>query len=89
MRRSKPDQLIKHVGHRIAELRTDAGLTQEELAESIETATKNLQQIEYGKVNMTLRTVARLANALGVEPAELLVKPTRKAARRPGRPKKS
>lgn len=46
-------------------------MTQERLAEILETATRNVQRIEAGQ-NLGLATLERIAQALGVEPQELL-----------------
>jgi transcriptional regulator with XRE-family HTH domain len=61
------------LGRKIKELRRKRGLTQEQLAELIETSYKYLQRIE-GKnpPDVRLTTVVRLAKALKVKPADLL-----------------
>lgn len=48
------------------------GLTQEALAVGAGIARESVARIEAGEVNATLRTVGRLAKALGVKPRELL-----------------
>ena len=53
-------------------MRKARGLTQEQLAEELRIAARALQKIESGSANLTLRTVARLASALQVEPAALI-----------------
>ena len=55
-------------------MRKSKGLTQEGVAERLRMAMKNYQRIEYGQ-NITLKTLARVANALGVSPADLLDEP--------------
>lgn len=61
------------LGRKIKELRRKRGITQEQLAELIETNYKYLQRIE-GKSppDVRLTTISRLAKALKVKPAELL-----------------
>jgi len=61
------------LGKKIKELRRKRGITQEQLAELIETSYKYIQRIE-GKTppDVRLTTVERLAKALKVKPAELL-----------------
>ncbi len=49
-----------------------AGLTQEELADRLGIAVKNLQRIESGRQNLTLRTVARICRAAGVDAEHVL-----------------
>lgn len=66
-----PD-LVFRVGRRIAALRSERGMTQESLATALGIATKNLQRIESGTQNLTLRSLDVIANALGVEAHELL-----------------
>ncbi|MCS6913589.1 MAG: helix-turn-helix transcriptional regulator [Myxococcales bacterium] len=67
------DALIASVGARLKQLRYAAGLTQEAMALRIECGLRNYQRLETGQVNMSLRTVARLAAALKVNPGELFV----------------
>jgi len=61
------------LGRRIKEIRKKRGITQEELAEFIDTSYKYIQRIE-GKnpPDVRLTTIVRLAKALKVKPAELL-----------------
>jgi len=53
------------------ELRVATGLTQAQVAEATGSTLSNYQRIEHGLQNITLRTLARIADALGVEPKEL------------------
>lgn len=69
--RKHPD-FLRRVANSVATRRLAAGLTQEQLAELVGTAARNIQRIESGRHNMTLITVARLADALGVSPEELV-----------------
>lgn len=48
-------------------------MSQEQLAERLGTATRNLQRIESGKQNLTLGTIERIAEALGASSAALLI----------------
>lgn len=59
------------VTRRIGEVRRAKGVTQEELAARLGMAVRGFQRIEAGQ-NITLHTLARIANALKVEPGELL-----------------
>ena len=67
---SHRDDLVQRVARRIAEVRVEHGLTQDALAAQLDIATKNMQRIESGGQNLTLRTVERIANVLCVEPEE-------------------
>lgn len=62
---------VARVTRRIAEAREEKGITQEELAALLDTAPRNVQRIEAGQ-NLTLRTVERIAEALGVTAEELV-----------------
>lgn len=86
-----PETLPARVGRRIAELRERAGVTQAYMAGVLETNVSNYQRIENGEQNLTLRTMARIAVAVGVNTIELLKAPEHPLPkRRPrGRPKKS
>ena len=61
------EKLKDHVGRRIAELREAADLTQANVAEKIDTTVTNYQRIEHGTQNVTLETMAKIANAIGVK----------------------
>jgi transcriptional regulator with XRE-family HTH domain len=87
MRHLDPDKLCKNVGRRIAELRKNRGLTQEQFSVDLGTSFQWVSQLEGGR-NMTLHSLARVANALDVPLEELLVPP--KPSSRPralGRPR--
>ena len=51
---------------RIKDLRLDAGLTQEQLAEKIGVKKQNISRYESGRVEPNIRTAKKLADALGV-----------------------
>jgi transcriptional regulator with XRE-family HTH domain len=65
-----PERLLRAVAHRIAELRSGRGLTQEQVAESLGIALRNFQRIEGGRQNLTIRTMAAIASVLGVRVIE-------------------
>lgn len=58
--------LRKQVGQRIRQLRRSLGLTQQQLAARAGITPKLLGELERGKGNPTLETLASLAAALGV-----------------------
>jgi transcriptional regulator with XRE-family HTH domain len=70
-----PDQLIRDVGLRILELRQRLGISLSECAQNLGVSYQNLQRMERGEQNLTLRTMARVANALGVRVIDLLEAP--------------
>ena len=75
-----PEQLLKQVGQRIAELRRGLGLTQKALAERLGISAPYMSQMEHGSENLTLRTMVKLAAALGVRTADLLEPPASPSA---------
>ena len=57
-------------------LRHQKGLSQDDLAYEAEVSRSYLSQLEKGVFYASLKIVGRLAETLGVEPAELLKMPT-------------
>jgi transcriptional regulator with XRE-family HTH domain len=88
VRKQDPERIIKDVGRRVAECRIGLGMTQDQLAEKLQMDTNNLQRVELGMQNLTLRTVVRLANALGEGVAVLFEAPKSRTVRK-GRPPKA
>lgn len=80
-----PDRVITDVGRRIAEVRRELGWTQQEAAEHLRMPLKNLQRIEKG-MNLTIRTLTRVARGLGVRTRDLFDEPKSRERRRRGRP---
>lgn len=84
-----PEEVKERVGRRVAELREEKGLTQADVAESIGTTVPNLQRIEYGTQNVTIETMTKIANAIGVKVAAFFADSENARRRRtPGRPRK-
>lgn len=82
-----PERVCKDVGRRISELRKARGLTQEQFSVLLGTSFQWVSQLEGGQ-NITLHSLARIANALEVRLEELLVMPHASSrARRVGRPR--
>ena len=89
VRRYDPDKLVRDVGRRVAEIRRERGFIQQALATKLRASTHWVQQIEYG-ANLTLFSLARLANVLDVSMETFLVRPQAASyAIRPGRPKRA
>jgi len=65
------DKFKKLFGKRIKELRIKNGFTQEQLAEMIDVGERNLSKIECGNVFVKAKTIAKLIDALKIEPNEL------------------
>jgi transcriptional regulator with XRE-family HTH domain len=72
VRRVAPPELIVFVARRIKALRQARGLTQDAVAEALGIASKNVQRLEAGRQNLTLKTLQHIADVLDVEPFELL-----------------
>lgn len=83
-----PARLQERVGRRIAEVRGELGLTQEQLAERLDVTVRYLQSVEGGRENLGLETIAKLATVLKVQPITFF-EPPRTRRPRPGRPKKN
>ncbi|WP_458526967.1 helix-turn-helix domain-containing protein [Onishia taeanensis] len=62
---SRPDVLV-HVAANVRRLRQAAGLSQQALAEAAGVSRRMLVNVERGDVNVSLTTLDRLAEALGV-----------------------
>lgn len=82
-----PERVCRNVGRRIAELRKDRGLTQEEFSVVLGTSFQWVSQLEAGR-NITLHSMAGIANALRVPLLALLEPPSGHGVRRVGRPRK-
>lgn len=62
------------VGGNIRRLRKEKGLTQEQLAHEAGMAMRYVAGVERGEENPSLRFLVKIAEALGTEPATLLMK---------------
>lgn len=72
------DAILRELGRRIRAARAKAGLTQEAVASRTGIDYKRYQRLEQGVVNATIRTLARVAAAVGSNVWDLLtVKPRR------------
>ena len=67
-------EILKKVGKRIKEVRLQRGFSQADLVGKIEGEidTTNISRIESGRTNPTVYTLFRIAEALEVDPKELL-----------------
>ena len=69
---SKKDKITEKLGANIRTLRKQLKLTQFELSIQVDIAEDYLQSIEVGRRKPSLDVLEKLANALKVEPYELL-----------------
>jgi transcriptional regulator with XRE-family HTH domain len=59
-----PNAFAAEITRQLTELRKADGITVQDLAERLDTTVQNVQRIERGQ-NVTLRTLHRMATALG------------------------
>jgi transcriptional regulator with XRE-family HTH domain len=72
MQRTKHAALAREFGSRVRALRESLGLSQEELADLASMHRTYIGHIERGEVNPSLSKLVDVADALGVDPAELV-----------------
>jgi transcriptional regulator with XRE-family HTH domain len=87
-RKEDPERNVANVGRRIAELRQAAGMTQEEFARALRSTPRYVHQLEAG-VNLTIHSLTKIANALGVPSIRLWEPTTYRRPTRGGRPPKT
>jgi transcriptional regulator with XRE-family HTH domain len=85
----KERRAFEDLGRRVLELRTAHGWTQEEAAEKLSLDVRDLQRIEAGRVNLTFRSLLRVARGLGAPLRALFEPPRSREPRKPGRPRKA
>lgn len=68
-----PDRVLRQIAERVLKRRTDLGLRQQDLAELLGITPTNIHRIEHAQQNLTIRTLCKLADALGVTLGELLM----------------
>lgn len=59
------------LGNKVKKCRKQVNLTQQELAERVKLSTKYIQFIENGKRKPSLKTIYKIARALGVKVQDL------------------
>lgn len=60
------------LGQRVRERRSEMGLSQEKLAATSDLHWTFIGQVERGRRNLSLHNLLKLADALGVDPGELV-----------------
>lgn len=71
--------LQRVVGENLRRYRQDRGLSQEAFADELGVHRTYMGGIERGERNLTLRSLERIAECIGVDPRELLTPPARAA----------
>lgn len=79
------DLLLSQIGLRVLRRRQELGLTQVELAARLGIGQANIYRIENGKQNVTVDTLCKLADALGITAVELFSGIVKAAPRAPKR----
>jgi transcriptional regulator with XRE-family HTH domain len=84
-----PERVTKDIGRRIAELRAERRMTQEQFAVRLGVTFQWVSQFESGR-NLTVHSLVKIANALNVSVVELFAVPKdpSRVVRR-GRPKRA
>ncbi|WP_375431009.1 helix-turn-helix domain-containing protein [uncultured Friedmanniella sp.] len=67
--------LQRRVGQNLRAYRASRGLSQEAFAEVIGVHRTYMGGLERGERNLTLRSLERIAEAIGAEPANLIARP--------------
>ncbi len=84
----KLDAIERRIGRKIAEVRAERGLTQEELAGLAGLSLQQVRRIELASnTRLTVRRMVELATVLDVEPGKLLEMPASVRRQKPGRPR--
>ncbi|MCD8505318.1 MAG: helix-turn-helix domain-containing protein [Burkholderiaceae bacterium] len=65
-------EVLVELGEAIRRARKELGMSQEQLALSAELDRSYIGGVERGEHNLTIMTLVKLANALGVHPRDLL-----------------
>jgi transcriptional regulator with XRE-family HTH domain len=75
------DKEAKKLAKRLRQLRESKGFSQEDLAFESRLGRSYYWRVEQGRINVTLETLVRLSNTLGVELVELFQKQPLKKGR--------
>lgn len=67
MAKREEEKYIINLGYNIAQVRKQKKMTQKKLAEIIDVEPPNMRRIEAGKTNPTIKTLLKIAWALGVD----------------------
>jgi transcriptional regulator with XRE-family HTH domain len=65
-------ELLWRIGQRVKEIREEKGITQQSIANNIDTDRANISRLESGRVDSRISTLFRIATDLGVPLPTLL-----------------
>ncbi|HWY10583.1 MAG TPA: helix-turn-helix transcriptional regulator [Bacteroidia bacterium] len=68
----KSEDLLKRIGENIVKFRKIKGLTSQDLGYLCDIDKSQLGKIEKGKINVTVKTLIKIANELGISLKELI-----------------
>ena len=68
----KRDPLLVEIGRKLLKARLEAGLRQTELAAKAGITNSTVFMVENGRQNVSVKSLCALANALGLQPCDLL-----------------
>jgi transcriptional regulator with XRE-family HTH domain len=68
----KRRKILKKFGKKLREVRMEKGISIRGLADLADIDYSNLNRIEHGLVEVSLPTIYFIADALGIQPADLL-----------------
>jgi transcriptional regulator with XRE-family HTH domain len=71
-------EIMSKFGDNLRRIRNEKGLTQEDLAYDSGISLSQIARIETGKLNTSICTVVALAEALKIDPSELMKFPSEK-----------
>ncbi|MBF4514992.1 helix-turn-helix transcriptional regulator [Flavobacterium sp. ANB] len=66
------ETFLVNLGIHVRQLREKKGMSQQDLADDCSTTQNQIGRIERAEINTTVKTLLKIANALDVEPKELL-----------------
>ena len=69
----KEKELLAKIGERIVELRTQKGMTQQELAAELDYEKSNMSRLESGRINPRIATLYKVAQVLNVTLSDLVM----------------
>ena len=69
-----PDKIVEAFGLTLKDLRENAGLSQEKLAEHADLERTFISWLETGKKQPTITTIFKVSHALNITPSEFLLK---------------
>jgi transcriptional regulator with XRE-family HTH domain len=66
------DDILRTVGNRLRDARARAGLTQKQLGDRAAVKQSYIYELERGRTNITLNTLVKMADVLGMDVRDLL-----------------